>query len=68
MINNLVKYFNPDGTPTDEGLKFFRQLDDRLSGTEARLQAIAAVAEPSGGVMVDTEARDAIDAIIAGAS
>lgn len=32
MINNLVSYFKPDGTPTDEGLKFFRQLDDQISG------------------------------------
>lgn len=32
MINNLVSYFNQDGTPTDEGLKFFRALDARISG------------------------------------
>lgn len=27
MINNLVSYFNPDGTPTDEGIKLFRAME-----------------------------------------
>jgi hypothetical protein len=32
MINNLVKYFNQDGTPTDEGIKYFRAQERRPSG------------------------------------
>jgi len=68
MINNLVSYFNPDGTPTDEGLKFFRALDQRLVTVEAQMAAIAAVAGPTGGATVDSEARTAVDAIISAAS
>lgn len=67
MINELVSYFNPDGTPTVEGMKFFKALDTRLDAVEAQMAAIAAVTEPTGGVMVDSEARTAIDDIIAAA-
>lgn len=68
MINNLVQYFNPDGTPTTEGLKFFRDMEARLNEAEGKLAAIAEVTGPTGGVMVDPEARTAINAIIAGAN
>lgn len=67
MINNLVSYFNADGTPTDEGMKFFRALDARLAGAEGKLTAISQVTGPTGGATVDTEARTAIDDIIAAA-
>lgn len=68
MINNLVSYFNQDGTPTDEGLKFFKSLDARLMAAEAQMAAIAGVAGPAGGAIIDTQARTAIDDIIAAAS
>ena len=35
MINNLVSYFNPDGTPTAEGLKFFRSMEERIEALGA---------------------------------
>lgn len=68
MINNLVSYFSPDGTPTDEGLKFFKALERRLAEAEGQMAAIAAVTAPAGGATVDAEARTAIDEIIAAAS
>ena len=67
MINNLVSYFNPDGTPTAEGMKFFKALEGRLEAAEAQMAAIAAVTGPTGGATIDAEARTAIDAIIAAA-
>lgn len=67
MINNLVKYFGPDGTPTEEGLKFFRALDLRLQAVESKFAAVAAVTGPTGGMVADTQARTAIDDIIAAA-
>ena len=45
MINNLVSYFNPDGTPTPEGLKFFSSLDAQLVALEANMAADIAQAE-----------------------
>lgn len=75
MINNLVSYFKPDGTPTTKGIEEFRQRDARevaltarVAALEAQLAAIAAVTGPAGGATVDAEARTAIDAIIAGAA
>ena len=44
-----------------------RETQDRLAAAEARLEAIAAVADPAGGATVDAEARAAIIAIIDGA-
>lgn len=67
MINNLVSYFRQDGTPTERGLEEFRRMEDRIAALEAKLAAIAAVTEPTGGATQDAEARTAIDAIIAGA-
>ena len=32
MINELVSYFNPDGTPTVEGMKFFKALEASIGG------------------------------------
>lgn len=67
MINNITSYFNPDGTPTDEGIRFFRALERRVTSSEAKLAAIAAITAPAGGATIDSQARTAINAIIAGA-
>lgn len=42
-------------------------LKARATAAEAKLAAIAAVAAPTGGATTDTQARTAINAIIAGA-
>jgi hypothetical protein len=64
MINNLVSYFNPDGTPTIEGIKLGKEIDQ----LKRQMAAIAAVTGPTGGSTTDAEARTAINAIISGAS
>lgn len=68
MINNLVSYFNADGTPTTRGLELIQNLERRLTEAEAKLAAISQITGPTGGVMVDAQARAAIDSIIAGAA
>ena len=68
MITNIVSYFNADGTPTIEGIRLIRSMEQRLDAAEAKLAAIAAVAGPAGGATIDAEARTAINAIISGAS
>ena len=45
-----------------------RALQAGLGAAEAKLAAIAAVADPAGGATVDAEARAAIIAIIDGAA
>jgi hypothetical protein len=67
MINNLTSYFKPDGTPTVEGLRLLGDLERRVKAAEGKLSAIAAITGPSGGATIDTQARTAINAIIAGA-
>ncbi len=51
MINNLVSYFNPDGTPTIRGLEAFRGLlsDAPNDGTQYVRQNGAWVAASGGG-------------------
>lgn len=44
-ISNLVSYFNNDGTPTTEGIKFFRGLDSRVQDLEADVAGDIAQAE-----------------------
>lgn len=68
MITNIVSYFNADGTPTIEGIRLIRRMEQRLDAAEAKLAAIAAVTGPAGGATIDAEARTAINAIISGAS
>ena len=67
MINNLTSYFKADGTPTVEGLRLLGDLERRVKAAEGKLSAIAAITGPSGGGTIDTQARTAINAIIAGA-
>jgi hypothetical protein len=68
MINNLVSYFNQDGKPTDEGIRYFRAQERRLAELERKLAVIAAITSPTGGATVDSQARTAINAIKSGAS
>ena len=68
MINNITRYFNADGTPSLDGIRYFAALEARVVEAEAKLAAIAAVTGPSGGATIDSQARTAINAIIAGAS
>lgn len=58
-------YVQSTGALTLDGIMLFRSLEDRLSALEATLQAVAAVAAPTGGATTDAEARAAIAAIIA---
>lgn len=39
MINSLIKYFTIDGRPTNEGLKYFNDLERRLSPQFASYEA-----------------------------
>jgi len=60
-----VRYIAQDGSLTLDGLSLFRDLDQRLRAAEGKLAAIAAIAAPAGGAVVDAEARAAIAAILA---
>lgn len=64
MINPQIAYFNADGTPTLEGLRVFGDMVSRLEAAEAKLAAIAALADVTGGATVDAEARAKIAAIL----
>jgi hypothetical protein len=66
--NQNIAYISADGRLTAEGMRFFREMGGRLSASEARLAAIAAIVAPTGGATIDAEARAAIAAIIAGAA
>lgn len=67
-INAQIAYFRADGRPTIEGEKFFNALAERLNALDAKLAVAAAVADPTGGGTVDTQARAAIVAIKAALS
>jgi hypothetical protein len=67
-MNNLVRYFNADQTPSVRGLEYFNGLERRIAAAEAKLAAIAAIADPAGGATIDSQARTAIIAIIDGAT
>lgn len=56
-----------DGKPSPALIEVMDRLVRRVSALEARLNAIAAVAAPTGGATTDTEARAAIAAILAAA-
>lgn len=65
MIAPNVRYITPNGTLTVDGLALLADLDRRLRVAEGKLTAIAAIAEPTGGAVIDAEARAAIAAILA---
>lgn len=62
--NIQEQYVTPDGRLTIDGYKLIAALDERLTAAEAKLTAIAALADPTGGATVDAEARAAIVAIL----
>lgn len=63
--NLQQRYVAPDGRLTLEGAQYFGALARRLAAVEGKLAAIAAITAPTGGAITDTEARAAINAIIA---
>lgn len=72
--NIRERYFDTDGRPTIDGQKLLQSLYDalvdaetKITALEAKLTSIASVSAPSGGVMIDPEARTAISDIISGA-
>lgn len=54
----------PDGKPTRDMVEIIQRIVNDLDAANAKLAAIAALADPAGGVTVDTEARAAIAAIL----
>lgn len=66
--NAALGFTGPDGRPTMSLLQLLRDYERRMAEIEARLDAVAAVAGPSGGATVDAQARTAIAAIISGAA
>lgn len=68
MINNITTVTNPDRTPSLDFIREWRELEARVVRAEAKLAAIAAITAPAGGATIDSQARTAINAIIAGAS
>lgn len=62
--NPQISYTFPDGRLTIEGLQLLLGYDDRIKAAEAKLAAIAALADPAGGATIDAEARAQIAAIL----
>lgn len=62
--NPQISYTFPDGRLTIEGLRLLQGLETRLARAEAKLSAIAALADPAGGATVDAQARASIAAIL----
>lgn len=61
--NMAEAYFDGTGRPTIAGQRLLADMVFRLDALEAKLDAIAAVADPTGGATTDAEARAAIVAI-----
>lgn len=66
--NMAEVYFAPTGRPTLAGQRLLQDMADRLDAIEAKLFAIAEIADPTGGATTDAEARAAILAIIGAAN
>ena len=62
MIRTDRQYMN-EGRLTPEGLAVFAALERRLDRLEARIAAALAVAEATGGTVIDVEARAELAAI-----
>ncbi len=65
--NIQQRYFDEGGRPTIAGMELLEDMVRRLDDAESKIAAIAAVADPSGGTTVDSEARAAIVSIIGAA-
>lgn len=65
--SSLVVYTKSDGRLTIDGLRLFRDMERRLRDAESKLEAIAAITAPSGGVTIDAQARTAINDILSAA-
>ena len=66
-LNLTTRFVQPDGRLTLTAIQQLSELERRLNVQEMKMAAIAAVADPTGGVTEDAEARAAIIAIIAAA-
>lgn len=57
-------YTDGNGAPTRALLQILQEMKDEIEANKAKLDAIAALADPSGGATVDAEARAVIAAIL----
>lgn len=62
--NIQEQYVDPSGRLTIDGYKMLDGLFQRVDALDAKLTAIAALADPAGGATIDAEARAAIAAIL----
>lgn len=68
MTANLQQqYVDAQGRLTLDGVQLFDTLSRRIAALEGKFEAIAAIADPTGGATTDAEARAAINAIIGAA-
>lgn len=63
MIRRGARYVDASGGLTLEGYLALSGMDDRLSALEARLAAVLAVPDATGGGTVDAQARAELVAI-----
>jgi hypothetical protein len=63
-INLQQRIVGSTGHPTLEFMQLIASMRREVAGLRGRLDAIAQVAEPTGGATTDAEARAAINAII----
>lgn len=66
MINNVVRYFNADGTPTVRGIEYFRRLEN--GGGAGSVYTIAKAKGNTSGVSISNTVADIVWAapVIAG--
>lgn len=62
MIRTDREYVR-NGMLTQEGFSVFTRMESRLAEIEAKLAAVVAVADATGGATVDAEARAEVAAI-----
>ena len=67
-VNGQIPITGPDGRPTLAFIQQWQNLQRRVETAEAKLTAIADITAPSGGGTIDTQARTAINAILAATS
>lgn len=64
QANPQIRYVDQGGRLTLDGLALLQSLEKRVAAAEAKLAAIAALSDPSGGATIDAEARAAIAQIL----